>query len=144
MKRNLKLISEIIINSSVDMISFGKLFTESLEGNEVISLEGDLGSGKTTLVKGAGKALKIKEEIISPTFVIMREYKGLKPMYHFDFYRLDSTQEVFDISFLDIINISGLKFIEWGNKFKDLLKYYDMIVNIDKTSPDKRLIKIYD
>ena len=143
MGKNLKLITEVVINSYIDMISFGKLFTESLNGNEIISLQGDLGSGKTTLVKGAGKALKIDEEIISPTFVILREYHGSKTLFHFDFYRLDKVQEVIEISFLDIIETSGIKYIEWGNKFEELVKYYDMILNIEKISDDTRLIKIY-
>jgi tRNA threonylcarbamoyladenosine biosynthesis protein TsaE len=143
MKTNHKLICEITINSSIDMISFGKLFTQTLKGNEAISLEGDLGSGKTTLVKGAGIALKIKEEIISPTFIILREYKGKKPMYHFDFYRLKDTHEVYDISFYDIISADGIKYIEWGNKFSDLEKYYDFVIKFEIQSLEKRLIKIY-
>jgi len=134
--------SEIYVYRAEDMVLLGKLFTETLIGNEVISLEGELGSGKTTFVKGAGKALNINEEVISPSFIILREYRGLKPLYHFDFYRLSREVHVLDIGFFDIIDSPGVKFIEWGNKFHNLKKYFDYVIKFEISFKDLRIVRI--
>lgn len=139
----MNILTDIRIFKGDDMILFGKLFTENLSGNEIISLSGELGSGKTTFVKGASIALNIKEEIISPTFVILREYRGLKPLYHFDFYRLEKLSELLDLNFFDIIYLSGIKFIEWGDKFTELEKYYDYIIKFEISSLMERNVRVY-
>lgn len=139
----MKILTEIYIFKEEDMILLGKLFTETLLDSCVVSLEGELGSGKTTFVKGAGFALNIDEEIISPTFVILREYRGIKPLYHFDFYRLSKETELFDIDFFDVINFPGIKFIEWGDKFLSLTDYYDYVIRFEKPCPELRILRIY-
>lgn len=136
--------SEIYVYKAEDMVLLGKLFTEALTNNEVISLDGELGSGKTTFVKGAEKALNIDSEIISPSFTILREYNGSKPLYHFDFYRLSREAQVLDVGFFDIIDSPGIKFIEWGDKFEVFKKYFDYIIKLEIVSRNLRIVKIYN
>ena len=88
---------------------------------DVVSLTGDLGAGKTTLVQGAARALKVEEQVTSPTFVLVREYQGLLPVYHVDVYRLDRMQDVIDLGFEDLLDPSGVVFVEWGDAIEALL-----------------------
>jgi len=136
-------LSEIYIYKPEDMILLGRLFAETLTNDEVVSLEGELGSGKTTFVKGVGQALNVDSEIISPTFVILKDYNGRKPLYHLDFYRLSDEFQIFDIGFFDIIDFPGVKFIEWGNKFNTLMKYFDYIIRFEIVSEYIRIVRIY-
>lgn len=136
-------LSEIYIYKPEDMILLGRLFAETLTNDEVVSLEGELGSGKTTFVKGVGQALNVDSEIISPTFVILKDYNGRKPLYHFDFYRLSDEFQILDIGFFDIIDFPGVKFIEWGNKFNTLMKYFDYIIRFEIVSEYIRIVRIY-
>ena len=136
-------ISEIYVYKPEDMVLLGKLFAEILTDDEVVSLEGDLGSGKTTFVKGVGKALNVDSEIISPTFVILKDYSGEKSLYHFDFYRLSEDTQLLDIGFFDIIDFYGVKFIEWGNKFNTIKKYFDYVIRFEIVSEYLRIVRIY-
>lgn len=136
-------LSEIYVYKPEDMILLGKFFTKTLTDDEVVSLEGEFGSGKTTFVKGAGKALNVDSEIISPTFVILKDYSGEKSLYHFDFYRLSEESQLLDIGFSDIIDLPGIKFIEWGNKFNAIKEYFDYIINFEIVSEYLRIVRIY-
>lgn len=136
-------LSEIYVYKPEDMILLGRLFAETLTDDEVVSLEGELGSGKTTFVKGVGQALKVDTEIISPTFVILRDYCGEKPLYHLDFYRLLEESQILDLGFFDIIDLPGIKFIEWGNKFNILKEYFDYVIRFEIVSVYLRIVRIY-
>lgn len=89
-----------------------------LVGGEIIILEGQLGAGKTTFAKGLAKALGIKEEVTSPTFVLMKEYAGRLKLYHFDLYRIKNIDELEELGFKDYMYEGGVCVIEW-NKFKN-------------------------
>jgi tRNA threonylcarbamoyladenosine biosynthesis protein TsaE len=88
---------------------------------DVVSLTGDLGAGKTCLVQGAAAALGVTDPVTSPTFVLVREYRGDLPVYHLDVFRLDRIQEVLDLGFEDLLDPSGVMFIEWGDAIDTLL-----------------------
>ena len=75
----------------------GQLLGEACRGGEVLLLEGDLGAGKTTLAQGVAAGLGVTAPVISPTFILLREYEGRLPLYHFDFYRLDDEDDVLKI-----------------------------------------------
>ncbi|HEX5949032.1 MAG TPA: tRNA (adenosine(37)-N6)-threonylcarbamoyltransferase complex ATPase subunit type 1 TsaE [Actinomycetota bacterium] len=94
---------------------------ELLVPGDVVSLTGDLGAGKTTFVQGAARGLGVTEPVTSPTFVLVREYRGDVPVYHVDVYRLDRLQEVIDLGFDDLLDPRSVIFVEWGDAIEPLL-----------------------
>lgn len=99
----------------------GAAIATALAPGDVVSLTGDLGAGKTNLVQGAARGLGAEEPVGSPTFVLVREYRGSLPIYHLDVYRLERVQEVLDLGFEDLLDPSGVVFIEWGSAIEGLL-----------------------
>jgi len=106
-----------------------------LQPGSVICLIGDLGAGKTTMTQSLAKALEVEDYITSPTFTIVNEYEGRMPLYHFDVYRIGSSDEMYDIGYDEYINGDGVCIIEWANLIDDILpdeylyielKYKDM------------------
>ena len=77
----------------------GRLLGDVCQGGETILLEGDLGAGKTTFTQGLAAGLGVDAAVVSPTFIILREYDGRLPLYHFDFYRLEGTGRAVDLEF---------------------------------------------
>lgn len=125
---------EILIKDLKDLDEFAKSFAQKLRGNEIILLEGDLGAGKTTFTKYLLKYLGVDEDITSPTFSIMNEYKGKNfNIYHIDMYRIDK----FDLS--DIIG-KGLIIIEWPKENIHYDKIYK--IRIEVLEDDKRIFII--
>lgn len=113
----------IEVKNEAEMKAFGKLISQALHGGEIIELIGDVGSGKTTLVKGIAIGLGIEEYVQSPSFMINRVYKGRDNVIlsHYDFYRLDNAgimanelQEVID-------SPNTITIIEWAEVVKDVL-----------------------
>ncbi len=120
-------------NNLNETINFGKILGENIKNGMVISLNGDIGCGKTHLTKGIALGLNIKENISSPTFNLVNEYEdGVIPLYHFDVYRLKSIDELFLIGFDDYINKESLTIIEWGDMIKDALPKDTNYINISK------------
>jgi tRNA threonylcarbamoyladenosine biosynthesis protein TsaE len=113
-----------------------------LPNGSVVLLKGDLGAGKTTLVRGVAEALGITEKITSPTFNIMKLYlKGSKPLVHIDAYRLEDHNV--DIGLDEFIGIDrGLTFIEWPDYIKNLIPDNAIIINIKNIGNDDREINI--
>ena len=92
-----------------------------LQPGSVICLIGDLGAGKTTMTQSLAKALEVEDYITSPTFTIVNEYEGRMPLYHFDVYRIGSSEEMYDIGFDEYIDGEGVCIIEWANLIEDIL-----------------------
>ena len=114
---------------------FGYELGIKAEPGQIYCLSGDLGVGKTVFTKGFAKGLDIDEHITSPTFTIINEYHGRLPLYHFDVYRIGSSDEMYDIGYEEYINGEGVCIIEWANLIEDILpdeylhielKYKDM------------------
>jgi tRNA threonylcarbamoyladenosine biosynthesis protein TsaE len=114
----------------------GATLAELLVPGDVISLTGDLGAGKTCLVQGAARALGVDEPVGSPTFVLVREYRGDLPIHHLDVYRLDRMQEVLDLGFEDLLDPRGVMFIEWGDVIEALLPDSFLEVSITAGAED--------
>lgn len=95
----------------------GKLLKEG----SVICLVGDLGAGKTTMTQSLADSLGIEDYITSPTFTIINEYEGKIPLYHFDVYRIGSSDEMYDIGYDEYVNSNGICIIEWANLIEDIL-----------------------
>jgi tRNA threonylcarbamoyladenosine biosynthesis protein TsaE len=119
--------------SEDDTIKLAVEFAESLKGNEVIVLNGNLGSGKTFFVKNVCKVFDI-DNVVSPTFAIVNEHDGKFHINHFDFYRINNIKELYNIGFDDYLNNEAITFIEWGNLFPDVLpgKYIEISIDFDK------------
>ncbi len=100
----------------------GEIIGERIFPGAVICLNGDLGAGKTTMTKSIAKAMGIDEDITSPTFTIVNEYTDYPiPLYHFDVYRIGSSDEMFDIGYDEYIESGGVVIIEWSNLIWDIL-----------------------
>jgi tRNA threonylcarbamoyladenosine biosynthesis protein TsaE len=114
-----------------------------LAPGDVVSLTGDLGAGKTRFVRGAAEALGVEEPVASPTFVLVREYRGALPIYHMDVYRLERLQEVLDLGFEDLLDPHGVVFVEWGSAIEALLPddHLEVELAVDETT-DERHIRI--
>jgi tRNA threonylcarbamoyladenosine biosynthesis protein TsaE len=121
-----------ITNSEKETFELGVNFAKDLEKGSVVALTGELGAGKTVFVKGIAKGLDIKEHILSPTFTLLRQYKGLN---HFDVYRIEDVEELSEIGFLEYLNGNDITIIEWANLIYDILP--DGIIYVDIKRIDK-------
>ena len=107
-------------HSPEETFDYGSKLAPLLQPGDLISLTGDLGAGKTVFTKGLAKGLGVKENITSPTFIIISEYAGRLPFYHFDVYRLHS-DELTDLGYEDYFYGAGVTVVEWGDKIQDKL-----------------------
>lgn len=114
-----------------------------LEGQEVICLEGALGTGKTTLVQAIGCALGVGEPITSPTFTLVSEYRGeTVTLYHIDLYRLDSIEEMLQAGIDAYLWADGISVIEWAEKAKRILPHEYLYITLEHAGEDRREIDL--
>lgn len=107
-------------HSPRDTEAFGALWATTLSAGDVILFSGDLGAGKTALTRGFAQGLQITTPVTSPTFTIVNEYlEGLLPLFHFDLYRLDGEEELFDLGFEEYFYRDGVCIVEWSEKAGD-------------------------
>lgn len=104
---------EIYTYTPEETQAFAIKLAENLNPSDVITLEGDLGAGKTTFTKGLAKGLGIKRNVNSPTFTIIKEYHGRMPLYHMDVYRLEDSGE--DLGFDEYFEGEGVTVVEWAH-----------------------------
>ena len=112
---------EVHTRSPEETREVGRAVAGLLVPGDVVSLTGDLGAGKTCFVQGAARGLGVTDPVASPTFVLVREYRGQLPVYHLDVYRLDRLQEVLDLGFEELLDPRGVVFVEWGSGIEALL-----------------------
>ena len=124
----------------------GRKYAAKAYPGEVIALDGDLGCGKTVFAKGFADGLGVKEPVTSPTFTILRQYdEGRLPLYHFDVYRIESSDEMFETGFDEYITGDGVCLIEWAENVRDILPDDTIWIKIKKNEDDSfesRLIEI--
>ena len=119
----------------------GKNLGQNLFAGSIVALTGELGSGKTTLVQGIGEGLRIKSLIKSPSFVIINEYDGPLPLYHFDLYRLNNAEEILSLGYEEYLyEKRGVVVIEWAEKIKDFLPKEYLEINLKIVNLSKRKI----
>lgn len=112
-----------ILSDSPDKTKqIGEELGRCLKKNDVVALFGELGSGKTCFTQGLMKGLGVKDsKVTSPSFVLINEYSGRLPVYHFDIYRLNNTREVIDLGYEEYFYGDGVTIIEWADKIEELL-----------------------
>ncbi|MCW8849732.1 MAG: tRNA (adenosine(37)-N6)-threonylcarbamoyltransferase complex ATPase subunit type 1 TsaE [Melioribacteraceae bacterium] len=109
---------------------------------DVIVINGDLGSGKTTIIKLICARFNIFD-VSSPSFSIVNEYSGSKKVYHFDFYRIKKIEELYDIGFEDYLNDEeAITFIEWGSLMPEILPKEYYLIDLKQAPQNERIIKI--
>lgn len=134
---------EIILNGLDETKEFGIKLGSLLTRQDIVCLNGDLGAGKTTLTKSIGLGLGVKEYITSPTFALVNEYDGYLRVYHFDVYRLDNIDELYDLGFDEYFYGEGVSIIEWAEKIERFLPKERIELNIKKgENLDTRIIEI--
>lgn len=121
---------EVISNSPQETEALGQKLAAQLSPGDIIAFSGDLGSGKTAFTRGLAKGLGIEERVTSPTFTIVNEYEGGRlPLFHFDMYRLVSSDELFDIGWEDYLARGGVCAVEWSEIVDDALE--DGVIRVD-------------
>ena len=135
---------KIVINNIEETNALGAELAEGLKAGNVVALIGDLGTGKTTLTKAIAKGLGVAEELSSPTFNVVKEYRsGRLPLYHFDVYRINDPDELFELGFDEYLHGDGVCLIEWADLVEDLLPEDCLKINISfGNSEDERVIEL--
>lgn len=135
----------LVTHSPEETIELASSLSGHLSGGDVVALVGELGSGKTMFVKGLAKGLGVKEYeyVNSPSFVIIKEYPGKKiDLYHFDVYRLESSEFCDTLDWEKYFYGSGITVIEWADKVLDLLPEEYIKVKIDHLGENERKLEI--
>ncbi len=132
---------EFITNSERETEELGVRLAERLEPGNVVAFTGDLGAGKTAFTRGLARGLGITDRVTSPTFTIVNEYEGGRlPLFHFDLYRLSSSDELFDIGWEDYLARGGVCAVEWSENVSDALEEDVISVEICRGETDSRRI----
>lgn len=132
------------INSLAEIKNVAKQFIAQLGDNKIFVFFGSMGAGKTTFIKAICEELGVEDAINSPTFAIVNEYKTKdnSSIYHFDFYRINNIEEVYDLGYEDYFYSGNLCFIEWPEKIKGLIPENAVKVYIEETDDSVRNIII--
>jgi tRNA threonylcarbamoyladenosine biosynthesis protein TsaE len=136
---------EITTESAEETIALGRTLAEMLAPPKLVLLRGDLGAGKTTLVKGIAAAFEAaaEEDVTSPTFTLVHEYHGPRAnLYHIDLYRVDTQRELETLALDDLRTDDSVLLIEWGEKFLRLQQERDVEISLERVSENGRKIKI--
>ncbi|MFC6859647.1 tRNA (adenosine(37)-N6)-threonylcarbamoyltransferase complex ATPase subunit type 1 TsaE [Zunongwangia atlantica] len=111
--------------------------------SKTILFYGEMGAGKTTLIKNLVKKLNIEDRVASPTFSLVNEYRSENEnIFHFDFYRIEDETEAYDIGFEDYIDQDGWKFIEWPQKIHNLIPLDHQKLELEKKDSETRMLKL--
>ena len=128
----------IITNSQDDTKLLGEKIAALLKNRDIVAFTGELGAGKTCLIKAICTGLGVTENVSSPTFTIIQEYKGILPVYHFDLYRLKE-HDLYDLGYWEYFERDGICLIEWADRAHELLPEQSVRINIeyiDDITPD--------
>lgn len=123
-----------------ETMEFAKKIAKRLKPQDVITLEGDLGAGKTTFTKGLAEGLNIKKTVNSPTFTIIKEYQGDLPLYHMDVYRLEDSFE--DLGFDEYFEGNGVTVVEWAHLIEEQLPNERLTIYLEHGQDHSRTIKL--
>ena len=132
-----------IISYSENETEFeGEKLGQTLMSGSIVALYGELGAGKTAFIRGIASGLNIDANVSSPTFTIVNEYPGNVPLFHFDMYRLDNENELFDIGWDDYIDRGGVCAVEWSEKVPGAFPPDTVVVKLENLGGNTRRIEI--
>ena len=129
-------------NSPGETEAIGAALGKILPAGTILAYRGDLGAGKTAFTRGLARGLGYEEPVTSPTYTIVNEYLGGRlPLFHFDMYRLASSDDLWDIGWEDYLDRGGICAVEWSENVEDAMEDA-ILVNIEKTGDESRRITI--
>ena len=136
---------KICSKSAKQTIDFAKKLSKHLNSGDVLGFFGNLGSGKTTFIKGIAGGLGFKKDVSSPSFVVLKIYpvskrKKINFLYHFDLYRLNNLKDLEDIGYEDFVSNKGICVIEWADRAKEILPKEYLKININNKNEFEREI----
>ena len=133
---------QFITNSPSETEAVGAALAKVLKSGTIIAYRGDLGAGKTAFTRGLARGLGSAEPVTSPTYTIVNEYtSGRIPLFHFDMYRLRSSDDLFDIGWDDYLERGGVCAVEWSENVADAMEDA-LVVTIEKTGDEQRRITL--
>jgi tRNA threonylcarbamoyladenosine biosynthesis protein TsaE len=136
---------EFITRSAEETIALGRSLASQLAPPKLVILRGDLGAGKTTLVKGIAEGFQaaLEDDVTSPTFTLIHEYRGPKAVvYHIDLYRVDTARELETLGLDDLMSDNSVLLIEWGEKFRRFECERDVEIALERVSENNRRIRV--
>jgi len=136
---------ELTTHSAEETVAFGRTLAELLSPPKIVLLRGDLGAGKTTLVKGIAEGFQAasEEDVTSPTFTLVHEYRGPRAnLYHIDLYRIDTPRQLETLGLDDLVAPNSILLIEWGEKFQRFVHERDAEIALESVGENSRHIRI--
>ena len=136
---------EVTTHSAEETIAFGRTLAGLLTPPKLVLLRGDLGAGKTTLVKGIAAVFEAasEEDVTSPTFTLIHEYRGPRAsLYHIDLYRIDTQRELDTLALDDLRADDSILLIEWGEKFPRFVRERDVEISLERDGENDRTIRV--
>ena len=124
---------QFLSHSTQETEAIGEELAQKLRGGDVLAFTGSLGMGKTAFTRGLARGLGCRGRVTSPTFTIVNEYEGRTPLFHFDMYRLGSSDELFDIGWDDYLARGGVCAVEWSAFIRETLPEDTIFVDIART-----------
>lgn len=132
-------------HSAEETTDLGRSLASELKPGSIVLLRGDLGAGKTTLVKGIAEGFNAAraEDVTSPTFTLIHEYRGPEvALYHIDLYRIDTQRELDTLALDDLMTANSILLIEWGEKFERFSRERDVEIAIEHGGGDTRVVRV--
>ncbi len=127
-----------ISHSSEDTYLIGEFIGRLAGPGDLFCLNGDLGAGKTVFARGLAAGLGVKSRVTSPTFTLINEHQGRLPFYHMDVYRLDSSEEMYDLGYEEYFYGTGVTLVEWAGNVEDILPGERMDIKITRIGDNDR------
>ena len=135
----------IITNNAAETRELGTRLAEKLKAGDVILLEGELGAGKSELARGVARGLGVTETVTSPSFTILNVYEsGRIPLYHFDWYRLESAEELYELGMDEYLGGDGIAVVEWAERCPDAVPEDCIRIRLEATGEETRRITVND
>jgi tRNA threonylcarbamoyladenosine biosynthesis protein TsaE len=133
---------ELRTETAEDTREVGEVIAPLLVPRDAVILTGELGAGKTTLVQGVARGLRIEEQVVSPTFMLVREYRGRLDLAHVDVYRLDRIQDVVDLGLEELGDGEAVLLVEWGDSVEELLPADHLTIELTNATADAEARRI--